>query len=119
MMVRFKVHNQRGFYLLHCCWNKWFTIASYFNSFSTEDRTEVKEFLRDVSAEVAVLCCAEVLCGVHGVGGVGNCSGTGAGFERPNPNLLAPSRELSPASTGTFSLSSCFFVKSPMTTMYQ
>jgi hypothetical protein len=41
--------------LLHCCWNKWFTIASYFNSLSTEDRTDVNEFLLEVKADVAVL----------------------------------------------------------------
>jgi hypothetical protein len=42
-------------YLLHCCWNKWLTIASYFSSVSMDERTEVSEFLREVYADVALL----------------------------------------------------------------
>lgn len=89
-------------------------MASYFNSFSTEERTDVKEFRLDASADVAVLGCADEPSGVHGVGGATRSSVIVAGLLRPKPNLRAPSFELPGAPTGDFSLCSCFLVNKPI-----
>jgi hypothetical protein len=90
------------------------TIASYFNSFSIDDRIDVDEFLLEVNAEVAALRCAEELSGAHGDGGGGSSSVTEEGLLRPKPNIFDPTLELAGVPDGGFFPSSCFLVNKPM-----
>jgi hypothetical protein len=89
-------------------------MASYFSSLSADDRTDVKEFLLEVNADVALLRCAEELSGAHGEDGVGNSSGIEEGLLRPNLNPPNPSFDFAGSVVDFSLLLPCFLVKRPM-----
>jgi hypothetical protein len=74
----------------------------------------VKEFLLEVSADVALLLWADELSGAHGDGGRGNSSAIGAGLLRPNMNPRLPSFVFAGSLVAFSLLTSCFLPKRPM-----